>query len=513
MLPQFSRRGAIKTLAATGLATAGGQWGWLGGLPVVRAEDAKLDSKCVQFDASIEPLVRLLEDTPRERLLEEVAGRIKKGTSYRDVLAALLLAGTRNIQPRPSVGFKFHAVLVVNSAHIASQASPDEHRWLPIFWALDQFKSSQAQDIREGNWTMPPADENAVPRASKAKAAFIEAMDNWDEPAADAAAAALARNFGAAEVFELLYRYGCRDFRSIGHKAIYVANSKRTLSCIGWQHAEPVVRSLAYALLNRESNSNPAKDDLPADRSGRHNAQIAKKLRDDWQDGKLDSGATTELLAVLREAKPTEASDKVVEIINRGISPQSIWDAILVGAGELLARQPGIVGLHAVTSANALHYGYQDAGDDNNRRLLMLQASSFLPHFLEAMRGRNRGSISDLKLDQLPPADDKPKDGSHIDHIFRQIGSDRQSAARHVLAYLAGGGSAEDLINAARVVIFHKGRDSHDYKFSSAALEDFYNVSRDWRNRYLASSVFNLKSSSDRDNQLVQRTRDALGRA
>jgi hypothetical protein len=360
---------------------------------------------------------------------------------------------------------------------------------------------------------MPPADENAVPRASKAKAAFIEAMDNWDEPAADAAAAALARNFGAAEVFELLYRYGCRDFRSIGHKAIYVANSKRTLSCIGWQHAEPVVRSLAYALLNRESNSNPAKDDLPADRSGRHNAQIAKKLRDDWQDGKLDSGATTELLAVLREAKPTEASDKVVEIINRGISPQSIWDAILVGAGELLARQPGIVGLHAVTSANALHYGYQDAGDDNNRRLLMLQASSFLPHFLEAMRGRNRGSISDLKLDQLPPADDKPKDGSHIDHIFRQIGSDRQSAARHVLAYLAGGGSAEDLINAARVVIFHKGRDSHDYKFSSAALEDFYNVSRDWRNRYLASSVFNLNSSSDRDNQLVQRTRDALGRA
>jgi hypothetical protein len=34
------------------------------------------------------------------------------------VLAALLLAGVRNIQPRP-VGFKFHAVLVVNSAHLA----------------------------------------------------------------------------------------------------------------------------------------------------------------------------------------------------------------------------------------------------------------------------------------------------------------------------------------------------------------------------------------------------------
>ena len=48
------------------------------------------------------------------------------------------------------------------------------------------------------------------------------------------------------EVRDLL-RYGARDFRAIGHKAIYVANSCRTLESIGWQHAEPVLRSLAYA--------------------------------------------------------------------------------------------------------------------------------------------------------------------------------------------------------------------------------------------------------------------------
>ncbi|MGC4054570.1 MAG: hypothetical protein QM757_36285 [Paludibaculum sp.] len=65
------------------------------------------------------------------------------------MLAALLLAGVRNIQPRP-VGFKFHAVLVVNSAHLASLASPDSDRWLPIFWAIDQFKSSQAADVKRG---------------------------------------------------------------------------------------------------------------------------------------------------------------------------------------------------------------------------------------------------------------------------------------------------------------------------------------------------------------------------
>ena len=87
-------------------------------------------------------------------LVKEVAQRIKGGMSYRELLAGLLLAGVRNVEPRPSVGFKFHAVLVVNSAHLAGLSSPASDRWLPVFWALDNFKSAQARDVREGNWTM-----------------------------------------------------------------------------------------------------------------------------------------------------------------------------------------------------------------------------------------------------------------------------------------------------------------------------------------------------------------------
>jgi hypothetical protein len=119
----------------------------------------------------------------RERLLEEVAGRIRRGLSYQELLAALPLAGVRNIQPRTSVGFKFHGVLVVNSAHLASLCSPDSERWLPIFWALDYFKDCQERDVREGEWTLGPADENAVPAAHEARRAFEAAMDGWNEGA------------------------------------------------------------------------------------------------------------------------------------------------------------------------------------------------------------------------------------------------------------------------------------------------------------------------------------------
>src|SRR5258706_11012292 len=172
----MKRRSFLKTAAGAGALAGLGDLGFLAQLPTVSAADAKPEPRAVRLHPEIEPLVRLLEDTPRDRLLEEVAARIKRGTTYREVLAALLLAGVRNIQPHP-VGFKFHAVLVVNSAHLASQNSPDADRWLPIFWALDQFKSSQARNKQEGDWTMAPVDEATVPPAHKAAAAFTEAME------------------------------------------------------------------------------------------------------------------------------------------------------------------------------------------------------------------------------------------------------------------------------------------------------------------------------------------------
>ena len=479
----------------------------IAGLPPVSRSEAAGGADIVRLRPEIEPLVRMLEHTPREKLLEEVARRIRAGLSYQEVVAALLLAGVRNVQPRPSVGFKFHAVLVVNSAHLASLASPDADRWLPIFWALDYFKEAQARDVREGNWTMQPVDESAVPPASRARQAFIQAMEQWDEAAADAAVASLARNAGVNEVFELFYRFGCRDFRSIGHKAIFVSNSKRTLDCIGWRYAEPVLRSLAYALLNHEGERNPAESDLDADRPGRQNEERVVKIRDGWVDGKADDAATHDLLAILRSGSPDDACDSVVHMLNRGVAPQSIWDGLLCGAGELLMRQPGIVALHAVTSSNALRYAFATSGDDHTRRLILLQNAAFLPLFHRAMQGR--GKVGVKTLEQLQPTISQDEPTAVISDIFHDVGSDPVAAAGKVLGYLQRG-SAEPLLDEARRFIFLKGNDAHDYKFSSAVLEDYYHLSPSWRDRYLATSVFHLRTSTARDNSLVKRTRAAL---
>ena len=506
MFENSSRRRFLQT-TAVGTAAGLGDLTFLSRLQPVSAEEAKPDAKVVRLTDDIEPLVTLLEETPRERVLEEFAGRIKSGTSYREVVAALLLAGVRNIQPRPQVGFKFHAVLVVNSAHLASMSSPPEHRWLPIFWALDEFKSSQAADRREGNWTMSPVDESVVPPPHRARQAFIDAMDNWDEPAADAAIAGLARSSGANEIYELMFRYGARDFRAIGHKAIYVANSFRTLNCIGWQYAEPVLRSLAYALLTHEGE-NPAKRDGDPDRPWRNNVERAAKFKAEWLDGTIDPAATTEMLATLRTATPDEACDKVVDQLNRGIAPQAIWDALFVSSGELNVRQAGIVALHAVTSTNALRFAWQMSANDDIRRMLLLQNAAFVPLFREAMTGR--GKLQPFELDKMSPTPVSADSTAAIEEICTDISGDQLAAAGKLLSYLKEQPNPKQFIDAVRLLVFLKGTNSHDYKFSSAVLEDYQNVSPDWRDRFLASSVFNLRGSQGKDNKLVQRTREAL---
>lgn len=485
---------------ATGSAAAGAVAIQPACFPLLRAEDVKVGPSMVRFRPEIEPLVRLLEDTPREKIIEVVSGEIRGGTSYRELLSALFLAGIRNVQPRPSVGFKFHSVLVVNSAHQAAMAAADGKRWLPLLWAIDNFKGAQATDVKEGNWTMAAVDESQLPSAAQSLTALESALGNWDESAADVAAAVAARNATAGQLLDLMARYSARDFRSIGHKPIYVSGAFRTLGVIGWEHAEPIMRSLAYAILNHTDQENPAKSDLEADRAGKRNWELVNEIPKDWLAGKRDPQASQRVLESLRSASPLDASRMVTEMLREQIHPRSIYDGILLAASELVTRQPAIVPLHAVTTTNALHNLFNNVSDDSLRRWLILQNASFLAHFREAAQGRDK--LPEQKLDSLAASTDS---APSIDQIFAKVHNDRPVAAGNVLSYLQSGGDAETLIRKARELVFLKGSDSHDYKFSSSAIEDFHAMDPKWRNHYLAGCSYLLHGSSEKTTSLSER--------
>jgi hypothetical protein len=512
MFDPINRRRFVTRSLQAGAVAALGDLAFLQGLPAPAADNDKTTRHLVPLSSETEPLVRLIEETSRDQLMERIAAEVRRGVSYEQLLSAVFLAGVRGIQPRP-VGFKFHAVLVINSAHLASLRAPDRERWLPLFWAIDNFKSSQARNKSEGDWRMAPVEDSKLPPPHQAKQRCIEAMDNWDEEGADRAITTLARMGSAADVYELFWRYGCRDFRDICHKAIYAANSWRTLQAIGWRHAEPVIRSLAYAILDRGRDDNPAKHDYDADRPFRENQKRLADIGPLWKNERTVSAeAAADLLATLRTATPTDGSARVVELLKKGIHPDSVWDGLFLMAGELMMRQPRqIVPIHAVTSTNALHFAYQTSASDETRRLLMLQAAAFLPMFRQAMAGR--GKLADVKIDKLEKAEVKGDPMQAVEEIFAEVGKDTMTAARKTLALVDGQQTRfPSLVTTAERLIFIKGRDSHDYKFSSAALEDYYHVTAPWRARYAAASLFNLKGTGDRDNELINRTRAALAK-
>ena len=260
-----------------------------------------MNPEMVRFRPEIEPVVRWIEETPRERILEKAVAELKEGLSYRSLLSGLFLAGIRNIKPRP-VGFKFHAVMVINSAHLLGQSAAVTERLLPLFWALDNFKSSQAADVREGDWTLSRVDESRVPKPHRARADYIRAMEAWDEGAADAAVSGLCRGSGAAECMEPVWRMAVRDQRNIGHKPIFAAQSvadPRRRSAGRACRAGARVR-LAFGLLDRAGRSGP--DAVWAPTTPNLEARTGRSAS--WLDkrGEADRGSDDRGSAVRRSA-------------------------------------------------------------------------------------------------------------------------------------------------------------------------------------------------------------------
>ena len=202
------------------------------------------------------------------------------------------------------------------------------------------------------------------------------------------------RNFGANHVFDQLAPYAATDFRSIGHKVIYLSNAFRTLRTIGWEYAEPVMRSLVYAMLNHHGEPNPAESDLAADRAGTRQPRIDRiDLRSIGEAGRKMTARPanwSRRCTNVRRRKPARRSS---QLLDAGVAVQSLWDGLFASAGELDDAQRGIVALHSVTTTNAIHHAFRVAGDDQTRQYVLLQNASFLPMFREAAgdRGKARG--------------------------------------------------------------------------------------------------------------------------
>jgi len=451
-------------------------------------------------------LLKLLEDSPRERIARELVRMIRAGLRYEDLLAALSLAAVRNVQPYPDVGFKYHSVLVLRSIHLATQHLAAADKWLPIIWAADYFKHTQAQERANGGWRLPMKRVAPGDNPQAARRELATALDNWDPDAADAAIVKYVRAASPDEIFSLLFPYGARDLRAIGHKAITVSNAHSLIALLGSAQAEPILRSTVAALQNSGGGPNPANQELQPDQPWRRNQQQLRNIPQSWNQGRDDPGARTELHATLYRVAPEEAGAVVAEFLRRGLSPEAIWQVLFDVAAELLMHEPSIVLLHAQTTANALHYAYRVCGNEQTQQLMLLQCAAFIAMFREMT-----GTIQpDHGLEALQPL---PLEGvDAIGEIFSDLSTGhRLQAVRKSLGYLQKGGDAEALIATARHYLVYNADEAHDYKFSEAVFDGYSHLSDlAWRRRFLSAGMAYFKAPRKRPSPVVEETMELL---
>ena len=454
---------------------------------------------------SVAMLANMLEDSPRERLPGELVQLIRAGLRYDDLLAALFLAATRAVQPYPVVGFKYHAVMMLRSVHATQQHVPAAERWIPIIWAVDYFKESQAEEQASGNWHMATRPASAETNPDVARRSLIAALDKWDHEAADTAIVDYVRCAHPRDIFPLLFSYGARDLRAIGHKAISVSNAHSLMTLFGGDAVpESIMRSTVAALLNSEGEPDPARHDLAPDRPWRRNRERLHQIPRSWKQGHDDPGARRELRAALYRVSAEESGGVVVEMLRQGIFPEAIWQVLFDTAAELVMHEPGIVPLHAQTTANALHYAYRVCDDEQTQQLTLLQCAAFIAMFREM----TRTTQSDVNLQKLEPLPLERKGAEPLAEIFSDLSAaHRLQAARKSLGYLHSGGNADNLIATARQHLVHGAQEAHDYKFAEAMFDNYAQFPDPaWRARFLSAGMAYFKSPTPHPVPIVAET-------
>jgi hypothetical protein len=495
-----------------GLLTTGLGGLLLGALPVgsrsslrpVSAETA-VTPDLVRFTPEIEPLVRLIEETPREQVIERIGERLRAGLSERQLVAAMFLAAVRSGNT--------HEVFVTHSAYQMSLDAAPPDRLLPLFWILyGRAGRHIGQTTAELEAKCLRPFRGSVPAPGQAVAELEAGLVGGDPARSEGALVSLIRSEGAHRVIDLLWNYGARSCADLYHIPIAVANSWRTLETIGSQHAEPVLRWLLLRNMHGPWDSHY--------RTNRERlAQRVPTLPSGWAGTRADEGFTLELLEAIREFKTEAACDLAASAVGTGrVQAGAVWDAVHLAAGELMMAKPNVGHpLHSNTCANAMHYGFRMHAAEETRLLILLQSVAWQSRARWRLDDLSKTDsqwklrnlrIADLHEEPLPEGPGAGK--AAVESILNSLGRETDTAARRLFTLARSGADLGAFQQAAERQVALKAGEIHDLKYPAALFEDCRLVSPQWRPHLLASSAYWLPGTERPDAPGVAQAREIM---
>lgn len=499
MLQRLTRRHFLRSAASVGAVIGMGEWEGLRGISPANSQDAMVTPELVRYSAEIEPIVKLIADTPREKCVDVMMEQLRRGLPYRHFLVALYLATFR----APTI-HSLHAALSVFASHQLSLELPAQESLLPLFWALDNFKE------RLNRYTYGATEQitfkGPLPSGDKALDELRAGIEGGDQERAERAMIALIRSRGAHHVIEPLWHYMVRHWGFIGHNSIYVSHAWRLLQTVGWEHAEPILCSaVGYIVRDGSASAQSENSDLASySANSERITKYIKKLPTDWARPGSNPELTKKLLELIRTRKSSEACDVAMKNLVEGrATAGAVWDAVLLGAGDcVVCDRGGNRPLHAITVANALRYAFDVSGLEENRLLILFQGLNWMERYQKF----DPRSIIDLSPVEIPSTSQ-----AAVDELLGKIRPNRHEAAGKAFRFAQEFPNSDELFRtAARLLPAKAGRDVHSVKFPMAMFENCRWISAEWRPHMMAAASYTFLGADAPDSHVIQQVRQAL---
>ncbi len=313
---------------------------------------------------SLEPLVRVMQDTPADRLVPELVRRIRAGADLQQLIAAAAFANARTFGGEDYVGF--HTMMALAPALHLSRELPRESQPLPVLKVLYR-NSNRIQEFggRKAEVLHPvvPTSGPSTPDATQLR----DAVRHKDVRAAEQTFARIAQGPAEDAFNELLWTV--QDETEV-HRVVLPYRAWDLLGLIGKDHAHALLRqSVRYCV---KAESWPRQTSWEEPRSLLPRLLEAHKLDDRSPgDRRADDHWIDSMSQTIFQSNPAQSAEAAASALADGISPADLGEAISLAANQLALRDHGrtpanevagkpigsvhgdSIGVHASDSANA----------------------------------------------------------------------------------------------------------------------------------------------------------------
>jgi hypothetical protein len=315
---------------------------------------------------AMDPLVSLMQDTPADKLLPVLVGKMKDGIGLNTLVAAAGLANARSFGGHDYTGF--HAFMALAPSYHMAAELPEERRALPVLKVIYRNTNRIQEWGGRKKEVLHPITAGKLPKDHPAGEVLRDAIRHLDTDEAEHILAAMLKG-PVGEAYNHL-QYTIQDEIDV-HRVVLAWRSWVMLDLAGKDNAETLLRQSVGFCVDEERGI----------RRGGREPEVRKvlpKLLDQYHlvgrplgKREADDAWIEHLAGVIYASDRAGAADAAAAALAEGMSPEAVGEAISLAANRLVLCDPGrlpnqvqpgkpvgsvhgaSVGVHACDSANA----------------------------------------------------------------------------------------------------------------------------------------------------------------